>query len=145
MSEPVQNYRNHAKLVPLFHFVAFPILLANFVWVVRAAIKAPGASTMLAAATALALVATLFFARVFALKAQDRVIRLEERMRMREILPAELQPRIGDFTTNQLIALRFASDAELPGLAQTVLKDGITEQKQIKLMIKDWKADHQRV
>ena len=69
----------------------------------------------------------------------------EMRMLLRELWPAGLHPKISEFTTSQLIALRFASDAELPELAQTVLRDGITNQKQIKLMIKNWKADHQRV
>ena len=145
MSEPVQNYKNHAKFVPLYHFVTFPLLLVNLIWAVRGALRMPDATTIIAAATAVALILVTLFARVFALKAQDRVIRLEMRMRMREILPAELHPRIGDFATGQLIALRFASDAELPTLAQAVLRDGVTDQKQIKLMIKDWKADHQRV
>lgn len=144
MSEPVQNYKNHAKIVPLFHYVAFPILVANLVWAVRGAFKAPDAATVIAAATAIALILMFFFARVFALKVQDRVIRLEMRMRLKELLPPDLHGRIEDFTPAQLVALRFAGDAELPELAQTVLRDGITDQKQIKLLIKDWKADHLR-
>jgi len=145
MAEPVQTYKNHAKFVPLFHFVTVPILAANMVWAIRAAINAPNTSTVLAAATAIAIVFVAFFARLFALTAQDRVIRLEERMRMQELLPAAFKPRIGEFTTKQLVALRFASDAELPDLAQAVLRDGMTDQKQIKLLIKNWRADHQRV
>ncbi len=145
MSDPVQNYKNHTKFVPPFHFVAVPILLVNFIWATKHAIEGPAAPTILAAATALALLLLAFLARIFALKAQDRVIRLEMRLLLRELWPAGLHPRIGDFTTSQLVALRFASDAELPELAQTVLRDGITSQKQIKLMIKNWKADHQRV
>ncbi len=145
MSESVQNYKNHAKFVPAFHFVAVPILLVNFIWATRHAIQAPATPTILAAATALAFLLVAFLARLFALKAQDRVIRLEMRMLLRELWPAGLHPKIVEFTTSQLVALRFASDAELPELAQAVLRDGITSQKQIKLMIKNWKADHQRV
>jgi len=145
MSEPAQSYKNHAKLVPAFHFFVAPILIANFIWSARNAIQAPTTATILASATALALLTAAFYARLFALKAQDRVIRLEMRMLLRELWPAGLHPKIGELTTSQLIALRFASDAELPELAQTVLRDGITSQKQIKLMIKHWKADHQRV
>ena len=85
------------------------------------------------------------FARVFALKAQDRVIRLEERLRMRELLPADLKSRIQEFSADQLIALRFASDAELPDLAATVLRDNIQARDAIKKMVKDWRADEQRV
>jgi len=145
MAESAQSYKNHAKFVPLYHFVTFPLLAANMVWAIRAAIQAPDGSHILAALTSVALVLVAFFARIFALKAQDRVIRLEERIRMQQLLPQELKARIPEFTTNQLIALRFASDAELPALAQTVLRDGIADQKQIKQMIKHWKADHQRV
>lgn len=144
MSEPAQNYKNHAKLVPLFHFVTFPLILINLVWAVRRATQAPSADTLVAATTAMALVLLFFFARIFALKVQDRVIRLEMRMRLRELLPIGLHPRIVDFTPEQLVALRFASDAELPELAQVVLRDHITSKKTIKLMIKDWNADHLR-
>ena len=144
MSEPAQNYKNHAKLVPLFHFVAFPLLFINLAWAVWRATQAPSADTIIAAGTEAALVLVFFFARVFALKVQDRVIRLEMRMRLRELLPIGLHPRIADFTPEQLVALRFASDAELPDLAQVVLRDHITSKKTIKLMVKDWNADHLR-
>ncbi len=145
MSEPAQSYKNHAKVIPAFHFFVVPILLANVIWSARIAIQAPTTGSILASATALALITAAFFARFFALKAQDRVIRLEMRMLLRELWPAGLHPKISELTMSQLIALRFASDAELPELAQTVLRDGIISQKQIKLMIEEWKADHQRV
>jgi hypothetical protein len=87
----------------------------------------------------------LFFAaRVFALTVQDRVIRLEMRLRMKDVLPADLQPRILEFTPGQLVALRFASDGELPDLARAVLKDGIKDKKTIKQMITHWQADELR-
>jgi hypothetical protein len=94
---------------------------------------------------AFAFIVTALFARVFALKAQDRVIRLEERMRMRELLPADLQGRINDFSPDQLVALRFASDAELPALSAAVLAGNIQKRAEIKKMIKSWRADHCRV
>jgi hypothetical protein len=144
MSEPVQNYRNHAKFVPLYHYVAFPLLLVNFIWAGRAALRMVDAATIIAATTALALLLVAFFARIFALRVQDRVIRLEMRMRLQQLLPTDLQARIGDFRPGQLVALRFASDAELPELARAVLRDDIQDGKAIKLMIKDWKADHLR-
>lgn len=144
MAEPAQNYKNHAKTVPLFHFVAFPLLFANLVWAVWRVAQAPSVDTIIATGTAVALVLVFFFARLFALKVQDRVIRLEMRLRLRELLPIGLHPRIVDFTPEQLVALRFASDAELPDLAQAVLRDHITSKKTIKLMIKDWNADHLR-
>ncbi len=144
MPEPAQSYKNHAKTVPLFHFVAFPLLFANLVWAVWRATQTPSADSIIAAATAVALILLFFFARIFALRVQDRVIRLEMRLRLRELLPIGLHPRIADFTPEQLVALRFASDAELPDLAQAVLRDHITSKKVIKLMIKDWNADHLR-
>jgi hypothetical protein len=86
----------------------------------------------------------LFLARLMALSVQDRVIRLEEQMRMRELLPADLTPRINEFTVKQLVGLRFASDAELPELARQVLDGKLVEQKAIKQAVKNWRADHQR-
>ena len=144
MSEPVQNYKNHAKFVPFFHFVAFPLLTVNLGWSVWQAWQAPSAATVIGATTAFALVVGLFLARVFALKVQDRVIRLEMRLRLLQVLPAGLQPRIADFTVAQLVALRFASDAELPELAEAVLRDRITDRNAIKQMIKEWNPDHHR-
>lgn len=144
MAEPAQTYENHAQIIPIYHYVAFPILAANFVWSVWALLQAPGAGTVIAALTAFAIIIMYFYARVFALRVQDRVIRLEMRLRLKELLPAEWHSRIAEFTPGQLVALRFAGDAELPGLAQTVLRDGITDKKAIKRMIKNWNPDHLR-
>jgi hypothetical protein len=86
-----------------------------------------------------------FLARLFALGVQDRVIRLEERMRYQRLLPEDLKPRIGEFTINQLVSLRFASDAELPTLARKVLDGKMIERKAIKQMVQNWRADYQRI
>ena len=144
MPDQVQTYKNHTKLVPLFHFVALPLLALNMALAVMVAWRAPSFPTIVAAGAAVALVLLAFLARVFALKVQDRVIRLEMRMRLRELLPVALHPRIAEFTAGQMVAMRFASDAELPELAQTVLRDRITDRKAIKLMIKQWTADDHR-
>ncbi len=140
-----QNFANHARLVPGYHFVAFGLLAINLVWSIRNIIKVPSWDTAVMLGLAVALVLLFFYARLFALAAQDRLIRLEERLRMATLLPADLKPRIGDFTTAQLIALRFASDAELPDLARRVLDEGLTDRKAIKRLIKDWRADYCRV
>lgn len=140
----MQNYANHAKNVPAFHFVAVPILIANFVFAsiqLRHGIDTPH---VMAALTALALVIIAFAGRVFALKVQDRVIRLEERLRMREVLPADMHGKIHLLSAKQLIGLRFASDAELPSLVSQVLKDNIAGANDIKKMVKDWRADDLR-
>jgi hypothetical protein len=139
-----QSFQNHAKYVPLFHFVAVPILVMNLVWSVYRAFIRPGWETALAALVAAALVITVFLARVFALRVQDRVIRLEMRLRMREVFPADLHPRIGEFTAGQLVALRFAGDRELAVLARRVLDERLQDKKAIKQMITDWQADHLR-
>jgi uncharacterized protein DUF6526 len=139
-----QSYSNHARFVPLFHFVAGPILIANFVTALIRLVRSPAVDTLMAALVALALVLMGFYARAFALAVQDRVIRLEMRQRMKELLPADLQGRIGDFTPRQLVALRFAGDSELPDLCRTVLTDKITDGRSIKKMIKNWQGDYLR-
>jgi Family of unknown function (DUF6526) len=144
MAEPVQNYENHAKFVPVYHFVAFPLIVINAGWRLYRAAVDPSADTVIAALTAVALIIVFFFARIFALRVQDRVIRLEMRLRLREVLPLGLHVRISEFTTDQLVALRFASDEELSELAQMVLRDRIQDKKTIKRMIRNWQADHCR-
>ena len=83
--------------------------------------------------------------RVMALRAQDRVIRLEERLRLAQVLPAELQPRIEELTMRQIIGLRFASDGELPQLVRKVLDGAAKTEKEIKQAVTNWRADHERV
>ena len=145
MADTAQNYKNHAKLVPVFHFVLLPVLLINFLAMAYHFWQEPDMFHGWSVLMALAFIMIPLFARMFALKAQDRVIRLEERLRMRELLPADLKARILEFTPEQLIALRFATDAELPELAATVLRDNIQKRDAIKKMIKHWRADHLRV
>ena len=140
-----QTFANHTQLVPMFHYVAFPIVAINFLWSLYGLFQNFGVGAARGAAVSFALVVIALFARVFALKAQDRVIRLEERMRLRQLLPDDLTSRIEDFTTAQLVALRFASDAELPDLARKVLDGGIAKQKAIKQAVQEWRADYQRV
>ena len=140
-----QNYGNHARFVAPFHYVAMPILLINFGWSIYRAATAMSAETIIWALTALALIIVGLFSRIHALWAQDRVIRLEMRLKLIEVLPDDLKSRIYDLSTGQLVALRFASDAELPGLVRRVLDGSLTEQKAIKQAIVNWKADYQRV
>ena len=115
MANEGQNFANHTRFVPPFHYIALPILLANFVWRVVGLFDGLTIDASLNALVAVALIIVALFSRLFALGAQDRVIRLEMRLRMRDLLPEDLQGRINDFTPTQMIALRFASDAELPG------------------------------
>jgi cell division protein FtsL len=140
-----QNYGNHVKWVPLFHFFVLPAMILNFGWSIYRLIRHWFSwNDLVGVLTALALLVGFLSLRIMALCVQDRVIRLEERIRFQKLLPDELKPRIGEFTVGQLVALRFASDAELPELARKVLTDKIDNRKTIKLMIKNWRADYVR-
>lgn len=144
-----QNYANHRKFVPGYHYAAFGILVINFLWTLYRLIQPiPGVplfDRLLAVAVALALGLILLYARVFPLQAQDRVIRLEETLRMERLLPPDLKARIGELRRGQVIALRFASDEELPELTRAVLDQGIRNQNEIKKRIRNWRADHFRL
>lgn len=136
-----QNFSNHAKFVPLFHFFVGPVLMVNLVWSIVRAVRHFSADNVFAAVVAAALLVLSFYARLFALAVQDRVIRLEMRLRLQGLLSPDLRPRIPEFTVSQLIALRFASDAELPALARKVLDEKIADRKAIKKMVQQWQAD----
>jgi hypothetical protein len=140
-----QNFANHTKWVPTYHFFVVPVMVLNFVQsIVRLVHRGFSWDGLVGGLTALALLLFVFLARIFALRVQDRVIRLEERLRMNQLLPEDLKPRIGEFTTTQLLGLRFASDEELPSLARQVLNDKITDLKTIKRSVKQWRSDYLR-
>lgn len=141
MADTRQTYQNHARYVPAYHMVAGPILLINFLWCAYRACTRVGPDSAIALLVSIALIIIFIFARNFALTVQDRVIRLEMRLRLRELLPADLAPRIPEFTRGQLVGLRFASDAELPALARKVLDERLTDRKAIKQLVRDWQAD----
>jgi hypothetical protein len=144
MSAAPQTYANHAKIVPIYHYFVLPVAAAYAVTLVYRAILRPSWDSVIAGLMGIALALMFLLARVFALTVQDRVIRLEMRLRMRELLPADLQSRVHEFNRDQLVALRFASDAELPVLARRVLDERLQDRKAIKLLIQNWEADHLR-
>jgi hypothetical protein len=139
-----QNFKNHAKIAPAFHYFVGPVLIANVVVSIIRAVQVFNFERVFAVLVALALLVLAFVARIFALTVQNRVIRLEMRLRLRELLPADLKPRIKDFTLGQLVALRFASDAELPALARKVLDENLTDKRSIKMLVQNWQPDHLR-
>jgi len=141
MAEREQSYQNHARLFPLFHYIALPILAGNFFYGLYAIWARPGAATVWGAIVAFALVALAFSARAMALTVQDRVIRLEMQMRMARLLPADLLARTGSIERGQLVALRFASDAELPDLVREVVEGRLSLPKDIKQRVRNWQAD----
>lgn len=136
-----QNFENHSKTVPLFHQVALPILLLNLGWSIYRVARHVSAESVITLLLAVALILLALYARMFALTVQDRVIRLEMRLRLQQVLPPELRGRIPEFTVGQLVALRFASDAELPELARKVLDEKLTDRKAIKKLVRDWQPD----
>lgn len=132
-------------MVPGFHYVATPLALIYLVWSLYRAWTLRDAESHYDLIGALALFGALLYSRVFALKAQDRVIRLEEQLRLTRVLPADLAARVHELRPRQLIALRFAGDDEVAALTRDVLAGSLTEPKQIKQRITNWRADHFRV
>ena len=145
MAAQEQNFANPARFVAPYHYVAFPILLINLGYRLYWLSGGLRFDAILDVLVGGALIIVAFFARLFALGAQDRVIRLEMRLRMRELLPEDLQGRINDFTPTQMVGLRFAGDAELPALVRKVLDENITKATPIKQAITDWQPDLHRV
>ena len=140
-----QNFSNHVRWVPGFHYFVMPVMALNFGWsIYRWKLAGFSLDGFISVLTAAALVMLMFYARLFALKVQDRVIRLEERIRLEKLLPDDLKPRIAEFTSGQLVAMRFAGDAELPALARKVLTGNIKEGKAIKQMVQSWRPDYLR-
>jgi Family of unknown function (DUF6526) len=139
-----QSFQSHAKWVPPFHFFVLPVLLINIGFQIYWCEKAFSVSGVVSLLVAAALFVGVGTARGMVLKVQDRLIRLEERLRFERVLPADLHARIGEFTIDQLVALRFASNAELPELARKVLEEKILDRKSIKQLIKTWRPDFAR-
>ena len=144
MPQP-QSFKNHARFRPLFHYTIIPILLLNLGLSVFYAIQYHSRHIHFSILWVILSVALLFItgdARNSALQAQDRLIRLEERLRLAALgVPHATTHAL---TERQLIALRFASDAELPALAERALRENLTE-KQIKQAIVAWRPDNDRV
>ncbi len=154
IAEPIatQNFANHRRYVPGFHYATFALLGVNLIWALfrlfygLTSVGALGViDRIVNLAVAVALVLLAWYLRTFPLKAQDRVIRLEETLRLERLLPADLRPRIGDLRPGQLVALRFASDAEVPELTRSVLEGKIKSADEIKQQVRSWRADHFRV
>jgi hypothetical protein len=153
-AEPIakQSFANHRRYVPGFHYATFALLGINLIWALfRLFYGLTDAGGLVIVdhvvnlAVAVALVLLAWYLRTFPLKAQDRVIRLEETLRLERLLPADLRPRIGDLRPGQLVALRFASDAEIPELTRSVLDGKIRSADEIKQQVRSWRADHFRM
>jgi hypothetical protein len=139
-NEKVQNFQNHARQVPVFAAGQI-ILMVSFVGQLIALRHGISFRSVMDVLVVAALIVLFVNSRNSTLSVQNRLIRLEMRLRLAGLLPAELQSRICEFTLDQLISLRFASDAELPALARKVLDDKMNDRKAIKHLVKDWQAD----
>ncbi len=139
-----QTYATHRRFHPIFHFVAFPISLVCALIQLWHLVRHPGPGSLLSFASATALVLGVFLARFYGIRVQDRLIRLEETLRMRTLLPAELQARLGELRPDQCVGLRFASDAELPALVEQALNENLGGEA-IKRRIQAWRPDTFRV
>ena len=144
MAEGVQTYKNHRRFSPPYHFFVVPVLLLNVVNTLRYFWRAPSEGTAFAVVVATALLTLALVMRTQVLTVQNRVIRLEMRLRLRQLLPPGSQAQIDGLTVGQLVALRFASDAELPELVRDVAAGTLRTPKDIKLRVKSWQADHLR-
>lgn len=146
MADTPQSVDNHAMYMPAYHFFTSPLALIYLGWSVKRLIDNPGADTAYMLAGALALMGVVAVSRLSPLRAQDRLIRLEEQLRYARLLPADLVTRAhAAFSPRHYIALRFASDAELAGLVTTVVANPAMKGKEIKRLIKTWRPDHFRV
>lgn len=140
-----QNFQNHVRWYPLVHFFISPLLFLNFFWQIFRLYQEQSWDRAESLMLAVVLLMMSVAARLQVLKAQDRIIRLEEKLRYLEILPADLAGKAAALRTGQMLALRFASDAELPELVRRTLNGEFKDGKEIKLAVKNWRGDYLRV
>lgn len=144
MDPKPQTFANHTKYDPPFHFFLIPVLVINILVVAYYLFRFPSLGGAWLLLISFALLVTAGRMRAYATGVQDRVIRLEERLRLMALLPEPLRSRIGELSNAQLAGLRFASDAELPGLVQRTLDEKLSR-TDIKKAINNWRPDYSRV
>jgi hypothetical protein len=139
-----QNLSNYKRYDPLFHFFVLPVFAISLIAAIVHLVRRPGLHSAWFVVVLIAAMVAIFKIRLYALKVQDRVIRLEERLRLASLLDPALRPRIAELTVSQLIALRFASDGELPALAARALNEKLAA-PEIKKAIRQWRPDDWRI
>ena len=144
MSKTPQDFKHHARYDPPFHFFVLPILFINLVSAIVRVVRHPHWGTAWWLVLSLAATVAALRIRVYAIRVQDRIIRLEERLRLQALAPAEWHTQIYRLSEDQLIGLRFAADDEVVELAKQALEHNLNR-KQIKERIKSWRADNWRV
>ncbi|HQZ96841.1 MAG TPA: DUF6526 family protein [Pyrinomonadaceae bacterium] len=143
--EEQQTYATHTRWFPLVHFVIMPLLLITLIYQIVRTYQEPSWDRGMSILFVLIVVLVTLSARLQALKAQDRLIRLEETLRYRELLSPELAQKASEMQVGKMISLRFASDEELPDLVGQVIEGKLSSPKEIKTTIKQWRGDHFRV
>ena len=145
MAATPQTFANHTRWHAPFHFFVAPVMLLNVVWSIVQLVRYPGWDRAEWVLVSLALLVLAALVRLNPLRAQDRIIRLEEQLRYQRLLPAPLAARCAGLSPGQVVALRFASDAELEGLVNRVLGGELSRPPDIKKAIREWRADWLRV
>lgn len=144
----VQIYANHRRFDPWYHFFAFPVVTIAFLialWIsIRSLSGRVSVWSLWYVVVSAATVVLALKVRTYPLKVQDRIIRLEERLRLATLLDEPLKTRIGELDVRQLVGLRFAADAEVPGLVKTALDEKLSGEE-IKKRIQSWRPDSLRV
>jgi hypothetical protein len=144
MPNAPQSFEHHTRWDPAYHFFLVPVTLITFFWLCYNAYKQRTWFSHWEIIVGIAAIIAVLKIRFYSLHVQDRLIGLEERLRLSSLVTPDFRPRINELKPNQLVALRFASDAELPGLAARALAENL-DRKQIKAAIKTWRADNFRV
>jgi uncharacterized protein DUF6526 len=139
-----QNFKNHGRLVPMYHIGVFFPLFINFIWAFYRLRGGITGDALVNLGVSIALLLMFMSVRSQILTVQDRVIRLEMRLRLREVLPADLFTQAATLPVKLLVALRFASDAELPALVREVTSGSLATGNKIKERVRDWQADYLR-
>jgi hypothetical protein len=139
-----QSLATHTRFDPLFHFFALPVVGLSVIAAIVHAVQRPSWFSAWLVVLIVALAVVTVKARTYALRVQDRLIRLEERLRLNDLLAEPLRARIGELSEAQLIGLRFASDAEIPSLVEAALAKRLSK-SDIKKSITNWRGDYFRV
>jgi hypothetical protein len=144
MTATPQNYANHRRYFSLYHSVALPIFIVNVFVTLVVAIRHPSLLAAWSVLVAIAFAVGLVASRTSTLIVQNRVIGLEMRLRLATVLPVELCQRIPELGTKQLVGLRYAGDAELPGLVERCLRGELPTADAVKRAVTQWRPDYVR-
>ena len=144
MAEAPQNFSHHTRWDPVFHFFILPVFAITLIMTIVHLVRRPGLHSAWLIVVVIAAILAIFKIRMYALRVQDRVIRLEERLRLATLIDPSLRSQIASLTESQLVALRFACDAELPALAARALNEKLPADE-IKKSIQTWRPDYWRV